>query len=52
MSNNAVIYAVAANGELRWFRHEGRDHGISEWTNGGNPRPVGSGFNVLHVFAG
>ena len=51
MSNSGVIYAVAANGELRWFRHEGRFDGTSKWTDN-NPRPVGSGFNVPHVFAG
>lgn len=46
-----LIYPVANNGDLQWFRHEGRDDGTFRWTDN-NPRRVGAGFNVPHVFAG
>jgi hypothetical protein len=51
MSNNGVIYAVAENGDLQWFRHEGLDDGSFKWTDT-NPRKVGQGFTAPHVFSG
>jgi hypothetical protein len=47
-----VIYAIADNGDLLWFRHEGWDDGSFKWTNN-KARKVGTGWgNVKHVFSG
>src|SRR5438874_1679169 len=46
-----VIYAVMYNGDLLWYRHEGRDDGSFRWTDN-NGRKVGSGWDMQHVFSG
>jgi hypothetical protein len=47
-----VIYAGNDNGELRWYRHDGRDDAIKQWA----PAPtdaVGHGWaDFKHVFPG
>jgi hypothetical protein len=45
-----VIYAVADNGDLLWYRHDGRGDGSSAWA--GEGRKVGSGWNFKQVFSG
>jgi len=45
-----VIYAVMDNGELRWNRHDGRDDGSFKWA-APTGKPVGTGWNVKHVFS-
>ena len=50
--DDGVIYGVTTSGVLLWYRHLRRD-GVSEWANGGQARPVGTGWAYFHhVFAG
>ena len=52
IGRGGVIYAVRANGELAWNRHEGRDDGTFRWASD-NGRQVGTGWGGLeHVFSG
>jgi hypothetical protein len=47
-----LIYAVAGNGDLLWFRHEGRNDGSVRWT-ANHGRKVGAGWgNFQQVFSG
>ena len=41
--SDGVIYAIRDDGELLWYRHEGRDDGSPEWTEG-TGRSVGTGW--------
>lgn len=45
-----VIYAVADNGDLLWYRHTGRDDGSFEWA-ANEGKKVGHGWNAKQVFA-
>ena len=47
----APIYAIKANGDLLWNRHDGHADGSFRWASG-NSKQVGSGWNVLHAFSG
>lgn len=47
----APIYAVMANGDLTWNRHEGRADGSFRWALEKN-RQVGNGWNVGQAFSG
>ena len=49
---HGIIYAVMPNGDLNWFRHEGRGDGSFAWANDATARKVGNGWNVRHVFPG
>ena len=53
-SSKAIIYAVRANGELLWYRHDGAVDGSKTWANGGRLDPVGSGWvaGYRRVFSG
>jgi hypothetical protein len=44
-----VLYAVHENGDLLWYRHEGRDQGTADWVGGNR---VGNGWRFRHVFGG
>jgi Tachylectin len=45
------IYTIMNNGDLMWFRHDGRNDGSFRWAfNEG--KKVGNGWNVRHVFSG
>lgn len=46
-----VIYAVNAENELLWYRHDGRDDGSFRWA-APLPKTVGSGWDVRQVFSG
>ena len=46
-----VIYAVAANGDLDWFRHIGREEGTFQWASN-EARKVGVGWEPKHLFSG
>jgi hypothetical protein len=46
-ASDGVIYAVAPNGGLYWYRHLGRSTGTASWANGGKPVQVGSGWNTF-----
>jgi hypothetical protein len=46
-----VIYAVNANGELLWNRHEGRHDGTFRWAVP-EGKKVGTGWVFRHVFSG
>ena len=48
---SGVIYAVAPNDDLNWYRHDGRGDGSFRWTDDA-ARKVGNGWNVKHVFSG
>ena len=48
--SDGVIYAIRPDGELLWYRHEGRDDGSAEWTEDVG-RSVGTGWgDFQHVF--
>jgi hypothetical protein len=47
---NGVIYAVKDNGDLVWYRHEGRFDGSFAWANNG--ATVGTGWQFKQVFSG
>lgn len=49
---DGVIYTIASDGVLRWYRHNGRFTGTTEWANN-HGLQVGSGWGVFqHVFSG
>lgn len=49
---DGVIYAIRPNGDLYWYRHNGRFTGVFDWANGGNGVKVASGWqNFVHVFS-
>jgi len=50
-SNVGVIYAVANNYELTWYRHEGSDDGSRKWA-AERGRKVGSGWDFQQLFPG
>jgi hypothetical protein len=45
-----VIYALTADNELLWYSHSGRKDGSFRWAT--DPKKVGTGWNVKHVFSG
>ena len=46
----SYIYAVRADGNLEWHRHDGAERGLPQWQS---PVPVGSGWGSFkHVFTG
>ena len=50
--SDGIIYAIRPDGELLWYRHEGRDDGSAEWTADVG-RSVGTGWgDFLQVFSG
>ena len=48
---DGVIYTVMDNGDLLWFRHDGRADGTFLWASN-EGRKVGNGWNPKHVFSG
>jgi hypothetical protein len=46
-----VIYAIQDNGDLLWYRHQGRDDGADRWAPGSGTK-VGNGWNFKQVFSG
>lgn len=42
---NGVIYALYADGRLKWFKHNGRNDGTYNWADG-NGREIGSGWQI------
>lgn len=50
---DGVVYGIRSNGDLLWYRHDGRFDGSSVWVNGGLGKKVGNGWqNFLQVFSG
>jgi Tachylectin/Domain of unknown function (DUF1929) len=48
---DGIVYAVMDNGDLLWYRHDGRNDGSFRWAfNEG--KKVGVGWNFKHVFSG
>ncbi|MFF0903958.1 UNVERIFIED_CONTAM: hypothetical protein RF653_09815 [Kocuria sp. CPCC 205316] len=47
---DGVISGIEADGDLLWYRHEGRHNGTPRWANRGRGRKVGNGWNFEHVF--
>lgn len=51
MSEHGVIYAVASNGGLLWYRHDGRNDGSEAWASGA--KKIGHGWDgFTMVFTG
>ena len=48
---DGVIYVIMDNGDLMWYRHDGRVDGSFRWADN-NPRKVGAGWNFKQVFSG
>lgn len=48
-TSKAVIYAVANNDDLLWYRHDGNADGSLRWTD---PRKVGNGWGFRDLFSG
>ncbi len=48
---NGVIYGLAANDDLLWYRHLGRDTGTFTWA-APTAQTVGTGWNFPHLFSG
>jgi hypothetical protein len=46
-----VIYALMDNGDLLWYRHDGRGDGSFKWADN-NARKVGEGWNFKQAFSG
>jgi hypothetical protein len=46
-----VIYAINANNDLLWYRHEGIGDGSFKWSDD-KARKVGNGWDVKQIFAG
>ncbi|MFD9705627.1 N,N-dimethylformamidase beta subunit family domain-containing protein [Lentzea sp. NPDC059081] len=42
---NGIIYALYADGRLKWFKHLGRQSGTYDWADG-NGREIGSGWQI------
>jgi len=51
LRRDGVIYGVTTNGDLMWYRHDGRGDGSFRWT-APQGKKVGIGWNVQHVFSG
>ncbi len=50
---NGIIYAVAADGSLYWYKHLGSTDGSNKWSFSGTPKLVGSGWQYFKkIFAG
>ena len=47
-----VIHVVANNGDLLWYRHEGRADGTATWANAGQGKTIGNGWNFKQLFSG
>jgi hypothetical protein len=47
---DGVIYAIAENGDLLWFRHDGRGDGSFRWTDD-KGRKVGVEWNFKYLFS-
>jgi hypothetical protein len=45
---NGVIYAVATNGDLLWYRHDGYADGSVRWAAS---KKIGNGWNFKHLFS-
>jgi len=43
--DRGVLYAITADGELRWYRHDGWFNGAKVWTAGDGGRLVGTDWN-------
>jgi hypothetical protein len=51
MYSTGLIYGVALNGDLLWYRHDGRNDGSFVWA-ANSARKVGIGWNFKQVFSG
>src|SRR2546423_6306604 len=50
--NDGVIYRVDSRGDLYWYKHDGSQTGAANWSNAGNGKKVGNGWQGLRlVFA-
>jgi len=51
LRRDGVIYGVTTNGDLMWYRHDGRADGSFRWA-APQGKKVGIGWNMQHVFSG
>jgi hypothetical protein len=47
---DGVIYAIADNGDLLWFRHDGQGDGSFTWADT-EARKIGVGWNFKQLFS-
>ena len=50
-SVHGVSYVAAADGDLLWYRHDGREDGTRRWAYDA-PRQIGNGWNFKQLFSG
>ena len=50
-SVHGVGYPVTTDGDLLWYRHDGRDDGCPRWVYD-SPRKIGNGWNFKQLFYG
>ena len=48
---DGIIYTLMDNGDLMWYRHDGRSDGSFRWADN-NPRKVGVGWNFRQLLSG
>jgi hypothetical protein len=48
---NDIVYAIANNDDLMWYRHDGRNDGSFKLALDGGKK-VGNGWSVKHIFSG
>jgi len=48
-ASKGVIYAVANNDDMMWYRHDGQSDGSRRWTD---PKQVGNGWTFKQLFSG
>ncbi|MEP7310368.1 MAG: tachylectin-related carbohydrate-binding protein [Acidobacteriota bacterium] len=48
---DGIVYAVLDNGDLLWYRHDGKDDGSFRWVHS-HGRKVGVGWDFKTVFSG
>ncbi len=51
MMADGVIYGVADNDDLLWYRHDGRGDGSFRWA-ADEGKKVGNGWNFKNLFSG
>ncbi len=51
IQSKGIIYGVMNNGDLMWYRHDGRNDGSFKWATAAGKK-VGNGWDVRQIFSG